>query len=310
MQIADSPPDIILITEVIPKAQTNPIDEARLNIPGFNMFLNFDPSLHNLGSSNCRGIAIYVANTINASELSFSNPFKEHLWVSIPLLTKESLRIGCIYRSPTADLATSTESLCNLLSMAAESCSHLLICGDFNYANINWSSDTAYTTNSHCQQFIDKLDDLFLYQHVTEPTRYRHSQIPNTLDLIITNEEHMINDIIYQPGLGLSDHVCLHFNYLCYVEKCNTTTQRFNLYHADFNQLNTLLHSVDWEEALSGLDVNDAWNYFSGKFNTFIRECIPMSIPRKRKNLYVTREAKSLKNKKPVMEKIHQITFS
>jgi len=38
MQIADSPPDIILITEVIPKAQTNPIDEARLNIPGFNMF--------------------------------------------------------------------------------------------------------------------------------------------------------------------------------------------------------------------------------------------------------------------------------
>lgn len=172
--------------------------------------------------------------------------------------------------------------------MAAESCSHLLICGDFNYANINWSSDTAYTTNSHCQQFIDKLDDLFLYQHVTEPTRYRHSQIPNTLDLIITNEEHMINDIVYQPGLGLSDHVCLHFKYLCYVEKCNATTQRFNLYHADFNQLNTLLHSVDWEEALSGLDVNGAWNYFSGKFNTFIRECIPMSIPKKRKNLYVT----------------------
>jgi len=70
------------------------------------------------------------------------------------------------------------------------------------------------------------------------------------------------------------------------------------LYHADFNQLNTLLHSVDWEEALSGLDVNGAWNYFSSKFNTFIRECIPMSIPKKRKNLYVTREAKSLKNKK------------
>ena len=60
MQIADTPPDIILITEVIPKAQINPIDEARLNIPGFNVFLNFDPTLHNLGSSNCRGIAIYV----------------------------------------------------------------------------------------------------------------------------------------------------------------------------------------------------------------------------------------------------------
>jgi len=42
VQIADNPPDIILITEVIPKAQVNPIDEGRL---GFNVFLNFDPTL-------------------------------------------------------------------------------------------------------------------------------------------------------------------------------------------------------------------------------------------------------------------------
>ena len=49
MKIADSPPDIILITEVIPKAQTNPtIEEARLNILGFNIFLNFDPNLYDL----------------------------------------------------------------------------------------------------------------------------------------------------------------------------------------------------------------------------------------------------------------------
>jgi len=85
MKIADSPPDIILITEVIPKAQTNPIDEARLNIPGFSVFLNFDPTFCNLGSSNCRGIAIYVYITINTTELSFDIQFNEHLWVSIPL---------------------------------------------------------------------------------------------------------------------------------------------------------------------------------------------------------------------------------
>ena len=83
MQIADISPDIILITEVIPKAQINPIDEARLNIPGFNVFLNFDPTLHNLGSSNCCGIAIYVSNTINATELLLDTEFKElsqHKW--------------------------------------------------------------------------------------------------------------------------------------------------------------------------------------------------------------------------------------
>ena len=45
MKIADGPPDIILITEVIPKAQTIPLDGARLNIPGVNVFLNFDLTL-------------------------------------------------------------------------------------------------------------------------------------------------------------------------------------------------------------------------------------------------------------------------
>ena len=237
MKIADSPPDIILITEVIPKAQTIPIDGARLNIPGFNVFLNFDPTLCNLGSSSRRGIAIYVSNVIQATELSFNIQFSEHLWVSIPLLNNDLLRVGCIYRSPTADLATSTESLCDLLSVAAESCSHLLICGDFNYANINWTSSIGYTGDSHAQQLIDKLNDLFLYQHVNEPTRYRHNQTPNTLDLVITNEEHMINEILYQPGLGLSDHVCLQFNYLCYVKRCNRLIPRLDLCRAYLTNL-------------------------------------------------------------------------
>jgi len=63
MKVADSLPTIILITEVIPKAQTNPIDEARLNIPGFNVFLNFDPTLCNLGSSNHQGILPFMCPT-------------------------------------------------------------------------------------------------------------------------------------------------------------------------------------------------------------------------------------------------------
>ena len=67
----------------------------------------------------------------------------------------------------------------------------------------------------------------------------------NTLDLVITNEEHRINEILYQPGLGLSHHVCLQFRYLCYVEKCNRPTPRFNMYKADLNQLNSLLNSVE-----------------------------------------------------------------
>ena len=62
----------------------------------------------------------------------------------------------------------------------------------FNYANINWANNIGHTGGSYAQQVIDKLNDLFLYQHVNEPTRYRLNQTPNTLDLVITNEEHTI----------------------------------------------------------------------------------------------------------------------
>ena len=56
----------------------------------------------------------------NTTKLSLDILFKEYLRMSVdPLLKNDSLRIGCIYRSPTADLTTSTISLYDLLSAAA-----------------------------------------------------------------------------------------------------------------------------------------------------------------------------------------------
>ena len=77
------------------------------------------------------------------------------------------------------------------------------------------------------------------------------------------------------------------------MEKRNRPISRFNLYCADFDQLNSLLNLVDWEEALRDLNINDAWKYFFSMFNTFIMECIPMSVP-KRKKIYTSLKKLSL----------------
>jgi len=69
------------------------------------------------------------------------------------------------------------------------------------------------------------------------------------------------------------------------------------MYKADINQLNSLLNSVEWDEALRDFDINGAWMYFSSKFNSFLKESIPMSV-QKEKNICITREARSLKNKR------------
>ena len=67
-------PDLILLTEVIPKAQILPIGLPSISIsgfllftnfnpiPGFLLFTNFDPNLSHLGKSGYRGLAVYVAD--------------------------------------------------------------------------------------------------------------------------------------------------------------------------------------------------------------------------------------------------------
>ena len=63
MLIADDVPDVIMITEVIPKAQKKPI-HTLLNIEGYKLFKNFEEVDSNLGVSGRRVVAIYVINRL------------------------------------------------------------------------------------------------------------------------------------------------------------------------------------------------------------------------------------------------------
>ena len=47
----------------------------------------------------------------------------------------------------------------------------MLIASNFNYKEIDWEMEYAQHHDSHLQDFVETLQD-FLYQHVTEPTRY------------------------------------------------------------------------------------------------------------------------------------------
>ena len=92
---------------------------------------------------------------------------------------------------------------------------HILLCGDFNYREIDWENEFS-NPNSHYADFINTIQEHFLFQHVREPTRYRGEEEPSVLDLIFTNEEGMVNNLVSGPGLGESDHTVLMFELCCY----------------------------------------------------------------------------------------------
>ena len=91
--------------------------------------------------------------------------------------------------------------------------------GDFNYGEINWNNGTwPNALTSSATAFVEILRDLYLHQHITEPTHYRADQRPDTLDLLITNEEGMVDNLALNKPVGKSHHLCITFDFMCYTE--------------------------------------------------------------------------------------------
>ena len=239
--IAGNEPNIIMISEVIPKAQMNPIEDQTLDIAGYELYVNFKKSDRNLGASGIRGVAIFVRENLSAKEVTFNTDFRDHVWVEISLTGNNTLLCGCIYRSLTNDKDAkikTTKQVCNLLNKATErKDAYLLICGDFNYREIDWANESASEQSEHLLTFIKPVQECFLYQHVLEPTRYRSGEDPSLLDLILTNEEGVIQNLAYHPGLGDSDHVSLTFDLTCHSDQNERTQSKPNYFKANYSKI-------------------------------------------------------------------------
>ena len=162
----------------------------------------------------------------------------------------DKLLFGCIYRSPLRSIEN-VMNMCDLLHrISSLKATHLTIVGDFNYPNIDWSTTTRTKGSQQTnQKFIDTVCDAFLHQHATEPTRYRHGQNPNVLDLILINEENMIKGIEYIQGLGLSDHVYLMYNLDVYTQELEKLKPKFCYHKCDYVGMNKHL-KISWSQKL------------------------------------------------------------
>ena len=133
----------------------------------------------------------------------------------------------------------------------------MLICGDFNFKEISWSDFSGTSSNCRIEPFLDVVDDLFLFQHITEPTRFIQEETPSLLDLVFTNEQDMINSISYLPPLGNSGHICIEFELVCYAELRKSENLKYNIRVANTELMKQDLNDVDWKSILEtlGMDV-------------------------------------------------------
>ena len=150
----------------------------------------------------------------------------------------------------------------------------------------------------HAHKFLAAVQDCLLFQHVTQPTRFRDGVTPSTLDLVMTNEEGMLTDLQYSPGLGMSDHVLLSFKLACYTVQSVCTDKRLNFHRADFDKLNEKIYETDWDK-LKTSPVEDGYSMFKDKLDCIVASCIPEAkSSQSRRNIYMTSGALHLRKKK------------
>jgi len=64
-----STPDIIIITEMLPKAPDAVVNSSLFALPGYTLYLNFDPDNYNPAISDIRGVGIFVSRKLQSNQV-------------------------------------------------------------------------------------------------------------------------------------------------------------------------------------------------------------------------------------------------
>ena len=125
---------------------------------------------------------------------------------------------------------------------------NVLIMGDFNYAEIDWSRHTVSTSAlSGCCEFFRVVEDCFYTQHVLSPTRGGA-----TLDLVFTNEPDLVSDVTAIQNLGSSDHNMVAFTAHLYCNQFYSKRSLRDYNKGDYDAINSALTQVEWDGLLNG----------------------------------------------------------
>ena len=197
--------------------------------------------------------------------------------VSVNLLLRKPITLCCIYIPPCTDDLQLTEVIKHFSTLInSYPRNSLVLVGDFNLPDINWDTLTASSTAS--RTFCDFIYDNALLQVVDTST---HSK-GNILDLIITNSEDSIRDlVIHSCGHRIiSDHFTFTFRLSASAPSSSRSSPIYvyDYPKADYNSLCSFLIDFDFTSCLLSHDVDSVWN----SIKSAIYEGINLFIPRVR----------------------------
>lgn len=116
---------------------------------------------------------------------------------------------------------------------------------DFNLLGICWKYSTAEKKQS--KRLLECMEENFLVQLVNELSRGGAS-----LDLLFTNSEGLMGEVMVRGHLRLSDHETTEFSVLAEVRRRFSKTTTMGFPRADFGLFKALVKSVPLEDTPEG----------------------------------------------------------
>ena len=275
-------PDIIGVSEVLPKNSRIKIYAEQFNITGYNMIPH-----KNVVSNKGRGSAMYIKNSLDYKEVTFEpekGHFEEGIFIEINTSNNEKLLCANIYRRGESEKGVNENLLEIMRVISNRNYNHINITGDFNLKSINWETMTTCLTDpdSYENQFIECVRDCYFTQHILEPTRQRGRDNPSCLDLVFTNNENLIESIEIMAPLGKSDHAIVKHTLNL---QTNPAPPKIKIQYekGDYEKIKESLNEVNWGDEFSKYpdDIESQWDFFKNKLKTAEENFIP------RKNVFI-----------------------
>jgi len=202
------------------------IRDCEINVGSYNGFRK--DRLDRVGG----GVVLLVKNSITAllRDDVQNIGFEESVWCEVGT-AKEKTLFGLCYRKPADDKLNDDK----LFRLFNEACSEtVVIMGDFNFGDeINWLTGES---KGQGQSFLECCNENFLGQCVEYPTRQN-----NVLDLVLSNECEMIQNLVVGEQFSSSDHQSIRFEIVTKQADLKFISEKFyDYFGANYEEIRAL----------------------------------------------------------------------
>ena len=282
--------DIIGITESWANTEDMP---DFFEIKGFNLFRR--DRVNKKGG----GVLLYVRSDLNCIELNFKSNSQgiDSVWIKLTNDNGNHLVLGNVYRPPNCSIEHDT-MLGNLIREVCQKF-EVVIMGDFNYPNIDW--DNNVIAKGQGIEFLEVLDDCFLYQLVKECTRDNA-----ILDLVLSSCEKRVHNLTVSDHLGESDHNSIKFDIIFQV--LYVVSERIVPCFRDVN-FDHLRHDVAlvFDKGLVSTHTLELWDEFKEKLNEVVKKHVKFKSKSSHRKLYPMWFSKDIKKSLRLKQKAFKI---